>query len=56
MYIYLFNDDERQAGAWMYSSLRHVERTITAAFPYACTATAAFCLSKSRLCVIYIFR
>jgi len=26
-YIYLFNDDERQAGAWMYSSSRHVERT-----------------------------
>jgi len=23
----LFNDDERQAGAWMYSSSRHVERT-----------------------------
>jgi len=26
-YIYLFNDDEHQAGAWMYSSSRHVERT-----------------------------
>jgi len=23
----LFNDDERQAGAWIYSSSRHVERT-----------------------------
>jgi len=26
-YLFLFNDDERQAGAWMYSSSRHVERT-----------------------------
>jgi len=26
-YLFLFNDDERQAGAWMYSSSRHVART-----------------------------
>jgi len=26
-HIYLFNDDEWQVGAWMYSSSRHVERT-----------------------------
>jgi len=27
IYFILFNDDERQAGAWMYSSSRLVERT-----------------------------
>ena len=27
LFFFLFNDDERQAGAWMYSSSVHVERT-----------------------------